>query len=209
MRAILSKYLLLAIPILVLLGYIVVHTKTKEQSPIPPPSPELSLLPTQNPTATPQATATPFKTIKARDIANIPAAHRYSAEIPEDWQVEVVKENESLNLYHPKAAGDSNLEKSQVFIRSFRANSFLTLNTVAVLRRIELTINGRPTVQYTIEKKPEIPPFPLQPAWRNTKHVVTDIRSTDRNPAIFYVIARRPDLDEKLYTHILNSIRFE
>ncbi len=206
MRATLPKYVLLTIPILVLLGYITVNRNTKPQPPAPSQSPEITSLPAQDLTTTSQVTATTFKTIRARDIAEIPAEHRYSVEVPQDWQVEVVKEISALNLYDPNEAGSNNLEKSQVFIRYFSANSFLTLNTVTILERMELTISERQSVQYTIEKKPEIAPFPHQPTWRNTKHVVTDIRSSERNPAIFYVIAQRPGLREEIYTHLLNSI---
>lgn len=147
-----------------------------------------------------------YKRIRAQDIANVPAQYNYSAEIPVNWQVEIVKEAEALNFYDPAAPGATNLDKSQLFIRYFSANSFLTLKTVDILDRQELTIQGRPAVRYMIQKKASVPAFAHQPEWRNEKHVVTDIRANDTNPSIFYVIAQRPGLSNEIYEHFLNSI---
>ncbi len=169
---------------------------------------------TPRPSATTSAISAPssptpspvYQTIRASDIVSGPAAYNYSVEIPAGWKVEVVKETEALNIYNPLAPGTNNLEKSQIFIRYFKANSFLTLQTVNILERTEMTIQNRPAVRYLIEKKATVANFVNQPSWRSQKHIVTDIRGSDNNPSIFYVVAKRPDLDEQIYQHFFDSL---
>ncbi len=148
-----------------------------------------------------------YKTIRTSELTRVPEQYNYSAEIPKNWEVEIIKEAEAINIYDPDAVGANNLEKSQIFIRFFRASSFLTLTKVNVLERQELTIAGRPAVRYIIEKKASVPDFPNQPSWRNQKHTVTDIRVSDTNPSVFYVVAQRPDLSDAIYAHFFSSIQ--
>ncbi len=169
------------------------------------PPPVTQSTPTSSPTTTPSS-LTAYKTIRATSIANVPARYNYTAEIPKTWEVEIIPEIEAVNLYDPAAEGTTALEKSQIFIRYFEASSFLTLTSVTVLDRQETTIQNRPAVRYTIEKKASEPNFAHQPAWRNQKHVVTDIRVDDKNTSLFYVVAKRPSLSEDVYTHFFNSI---
>ncbi|PIS04733.1 MAG: hypothetical protein COT81_04925 [Candidatus Buchananbacteria bacterium CG10_big_fil_rev_8_21_14_0_10_42_9] len=84
----------------------------------------------------------------------------------------------------------------------------MTLSTVTIFERTETEINGRPAVVYDIEKKPGVVNFPHQPKWRNERHNVTDIRSTDSNPTIFYVFGQRPKLDQVMIDKILGSVEF-
>lgn len=147
------------------------------------------------------------KTLRAEDIPNSHADFKFSATIPAAWQVEAVTTIDSINIFDPAFSGNSNLEKSQIFIRKFSANSFLTLSTVKIHERTELTIDNRPAVRYDIEKKSGVPDFASQPFWRNTRHIVTDVRVTDDNPSVFYVIAKRPDLDDKIYQQFLDSLQ--
>lgn len=145
--------------------------------------------------------------ITARDIDGVVDEFEFQAEVPRDWQVEAVKGTEAINIFNANATGDNNLEKSQIFIRYFRANDFLTLPTVDVLERSQATVNDRPAVRYVIEKKKGVANFTNQPGWRSQKHIVTDVRVSDANPSIFYVIAKRPDLDDKIYNEFLASFQ--
>lgn len=147
------------------------------------------------------------KTIDAHEIPDAASKFAFSAEIPEAWQAESVSVIEAISLYDPVVAGASNLEKSQIFIRYFTANDFLTLGSVTIHSRDSLTIGGRPAVRYDIEKKPGVANFSSQPAWRNGRHIVTDIRTSSQNPSIFYVIAKRPDLDSETYESFLQSLQ--
>lgn len=131
----------------------------------------------------------------------------FDLSMPLGWRAESISAVEAISLYDPQAAGESDLEKSQIFIRYFRANKFLTLDTVTIHSRQELIVGGRPAVRYDIEKKPAAPTFPSQPSWRNKRHLVTDIRLSDASPSIFYVIASRPDLDPAIYQAILDSLK--
>lgn len=147
-----------------------------------------------------------YKAIAARRVPGAAAAFAFTASIPPSWEIEAVPHIEALNIYDPAATGEGTLEKSQIFIRFFRANTFLTLSTVTVLERTPETVNGRPAVTYVIEKKPGIPDFPGQPSWRNRRHRVTDVRVTDQNPSVFYVFAKRPDLPDSIFTEFLASL---
>lgn len=148
------------------------------------------------------------KSFSTADLPNRDPAFDFSASIPPEWAVEYVAGSQAVNLYDPNAAGEGNLQKSKIFIKYFRASSFLTLQTVDIKSRTETTINGRPAVTYVIEKKAGVADFPSQPSWRNTEHRVTDIRSTDASPTVFYVFAKAPDVSDELFDTFLASVMF-
>lgn len=148
------------------------------------------------------------KTFYSKGLPGIDQNFNFSAEIPTNWEVEYVPASESINIYDSTSPEQETLEKSQIFIKYFKASQFLTLQTVTIHERTETQINSRPTVIYDIEKKASVADFPSQPLWRNQRHIVTDIRSTDNNPTIFYVFAKRPDLDQKIFDDFINSTRF-
>lgn len=149
----------------------------------------------------------PTKLVDTANIEGAASAFRFIAQIPGSWEVQVVPEIEALSFFEPSAGGEENLEKSQIFVRYFEASSFLTLSTVDILEQEDLTINTRPAVRYLIQKKSGLADFPSQPQWRNEEHTVTDIRVSDTNPSIFYVVAKRPDLDDQIYQEFLDSIQ--
>ena len=159
------------------------------------------------PKVTEPKTTKTTKTIAAQDIKGAASEFTFSAEIPETWQTESVPAIESILFYDPAVSGTNNLEKSQIFIRHFSSNDFLTLSTVTIHSRESLTINNHPAIRYEIEKKTSVADFPSQPSWRSERHIVTDIRVSDRNPSIFYVIAKRPDLSEETYENFLQSLQ--
>ncbi len=134
--------------------------------------------------------------------------YRFSAEIPQHWGVERVKQIDALNLYDPTVAGKTPREQSQVFIRFFRANRFLTLPTVTIHQRIKTKIGDHDAVRYEIEKKSGVINFPQQPSWRNARHRLIDIRLTRSSPSFFYVIAANPRLDETIFENLIDSLRF-
>lgn len=148
------------------------------------------------------------KTFYFKDIPNVDQNFNFSAEIPTNWEVEYIPASQSINIYDPASPAEQTLEKSQIFIKYFKASQFLTLQTVTIHERTETAINTRPTVIYDIEKKAGVANFPSQPIWRNQRHIVTDIRETDDNPTIFYVFAKRPDLDQKTFDDFINSVTF-
>ncbi|MEX2144849.1 MAG: hypothetical protein WD712_00505 [Candidatus Spechtbacterales bacterium] len=149
------------------------------------------------------------KTITADSIFGAAAQFHFSASVPSNWQTEAVTQIGALNFYDPATPADSDLEKSQIFMRYFEAGTFLTLTTVDILERTETQINARPAVRYVIKKKAGVPDFSNQPAWRNGEHVVTDIRVSDDDPSVFLVIAKNPALDSGIYARFLESIQFE
>ncbi|MBI4032246.1 M23 family metallopeptidase [Candidatus Berkelbacteria bacterium] len=193
--------------ILILIGGVTVVGLAIWQALQDKPAPEQ---PTSSSTTTSQSAPgeTPtFARLYASQIADVAAPFTFSLEIPTGWQAEAVREIEAISIYDPGAAGDSNLEKSQLFIRHFEANAFLTLQTVTIHDRDETTVDGRPAVRYEIEKKSGVTDFPSQPSWRNQRHIVTDVRVTDDNPSTFYVIAKRPDLADTTYQQLLDSLK--
>lgn len=147
------------------------------------------------------------KTINAQDMKEVADVFQLSFDIPSDWEIEYVSQIESINIYNPSSPEQDIRDKSQIFIRYFKANDFLTLATVNVFDRVNTTIANRPAVIYDIEKKTTTVNFPNQPWWRNQRHFVTDVRETDANPTTFYVIGRRPDLNQAIWDEFLNSLK--
>ncbi|TSC58448.1 MAG: Uncharacterized protein Greene041619_672 [Candidatus Peregrinibacteria bacterium Greene0416_19] len=142
------------------------------------------------------------------DFASFHPSFRFSAQIPDAWEVEFVPQITALNLYDSAASGGSAREQSQIFIRQFEADRFLTLSTVEILQRQEATVNGHPAVRYEIRKKNGVADFPHQPRWRNTQHRLTDVRLSRTSPSLFYVFASRPELPRTTFDTFLNSLRF-
>lgn len=204
-----NKLIIIAVVAILVIGGIVIFSRgQKKQSPIKPTETEVSESQVETKTETPaQQSQSKTKTLKAADIANAHADYKFSATLPEKWQAQAVTAVDSINIFDSAATGDSDLEKSQIFIRKFSANSFLTLSTVTIYSRPELTVNNRPAVRYDIEKKSGVANFSGQPSWRNKRHIVTDVRVSDASPSVFYVIAKRPDLDDATYQQFLDSLQ--
>lgn len=128
--------------------------------------------------------------------------------IPQEWQVEYIPEALAINFYDPSADGSSSLEQSQIFVKYFEASRFLTLSTVTIHSQENLTINERSTVRYDIQKKSGVANFANQPTWRSSRHYVTDIKSSDASPTLFYVFGQNPDLDDVTFFDVLDSVGF-
>jgi len=135
-------------------------------------------------------------------------SYRFGGFINENWEVEYIEDIDSINVYNPSIEADSNLEKSQFFIRNFSARSFLTLSTVHILEKSERIVQGKDAVNYTIEKKSGVRDFASQPSWRNQKHNLTDIRYSTQNPSLFFVFSYNPDLDKDVFEAFLTSLIF-
>lgn len=144
--------------------------------------------------------------VYAKDITGAAPQFTFQANMPASWKAESIPSIEAISLYDPSDSGDTSLDKSQIFIRYFTASDFLTLSTVTIHSQEPLTVVGRPAVRYDISKKIGVPNFANQPLWRNERHVVTDIRVFDSNPSVFYVIAKRPGLEQEVYEAFLESL---
>lgn len=148
------------------------------------------------------------KTFTTDELGESVLPMNFATTIPEAWQVKYIPGALAINFYDPAAAGASPLEQSQVFVKYFEASQFLTLQTVTIHAQEDLTINDRPTVRYDIEKKSGVANFANQPTWRSARHYVTDIRSSDASPTLFYVFGQNPDLDDETFFNVLESITF-
>lgn len=180
--------------------------KTGEQASSPTSQQPASPNAQQGTPPTSVAKDTQLETVDTKTIASAAKVFDFCVTVPENWQTEAVPQIESLNFYDPAAEGSTNLDRSQVFVRHFRANSFQTLSTVTIHSRNETTVAGRPAVAYEIEKKQGVTNFPNQPSWRSERHFVTDVRVADTNPSIFLVFGKRPDLPEKTFDQLLSSL---
>lgn len=130
------------------------------------------------------------------EFSELSDKYRFSSELPDNLKSEYIRAVEAINI------------SSQIFIRYFEANEFLTLSTVNILSRQETTVNGHQAVKYEIEKKAGVPDFPNQPSWRNQRHKLIDIRLTRNNPSIFYVIAYNSQFSEKEFNNFIESLVF-
>ncbi|QQS23096.1 hypothetical protein IPM19_00815 [bacterium] len=146
---------------------------------------------------------------KTINFSSYNSIYKFTGLIPADWEIEYIQANESINIYDPKMASPDNLEKSQIFIRHFRASSFLTLTTVDILKREQLTVGSHAAVMYEIKKKTNVPNFPNQPLWRSGQHTLIDIRYSADNPSEFYVIAKNPSLDPVTFDVFIDKLKFE
>ena len=137
--------------------------------------------------------------------------------MPSNWDVEYIPSIESLNLYKTNGPGTAR-DRSQILIRYFDANKFLTLSSVNVFSAEDYTVGaGCPTCEisgyresyvgkrYDIEKKSGVADFSDQPSWRNERHVVTDFREKEGFTR-YYVVAANPELDKQVYEDFLASI---
>lgn len=147
-------------------------------------------------------------TQKTVDFSQLQSIYALTGTIPSTWKVEYIKTIEAINIFNPDLPGTT-LEQSQIFIRYFTANKFLTLSTVNILQREELNILGHSAIKYEIKKKDGVANFANQPIWRNQQHIVVDIRSTDNNPTTFYVFAKNPNLPEETFNTFLNNLQFK
>ena len=141
-------------------------------------------------------------------FSNPDPRYRFSGVLPDGFEYAYVDENESINIYLPDEEPIGHLDKSQIFIRFFQANQFLTLNTVTIHNKKETSIQGHDAVIYDIEKKNDVAKFPNQPFWRNERHTVTDIKFSEQNPTYFYVFAKHPDLQQEIFDEFLNNLEF-
>lgn len=129
-----------------------------------------------------------------------------SFKYPAGWRIEYVPQINALNLFTLAGAGAAR-ERSQIFLRWFDANDFLTLSTVDILDQQEGETAGRRSITYTIKKRASEADFVDQPAWRNGEHRVTDIKSGSGFTR-FYVVAQNPQLSNEEFQQFLNSIQF-
>jgi murein DD-endopeptidase MepM/ murein hydrolase activator NlpD len=131
--------------------------------------------------------------------------------LPRGWDVEYVPSIDALNVYDASGSGSAR-ERSQIFIRYFDANDFLTLSTVNVLSEESRWVGGTEGIylakRYEIEKRSGVPDFQDQPAWRNVRHIVTDVRA-EEGFSRFYVIAKNPELDDETYELFLKLFLIE
>ncbi len=142
------------------------------------------------------------------DFSQFHPSFRFTADIPVSWEVEFVPEILALSIFDPMTEAETTREQSQIFIRSFEANAFLTLSTVNILSREAVMVGSHDAVHYEIEKKAGVAPFQHQPSWRSGRHWLVDVRLTAANPSVFYVFASRPSLDPAMFENFLQSLRF-
>ena len=164
--------------------------------------------PSPNSTSVSTETAN-INTTKSVNFWEVNLDYKFTANIANEWQVENIAAIDSINIYDPSSPAINNLDKSQIFIRQFSANDFLTLNTVNVLNREQTKVDNHRAVQYEIQKKDGVADFPNQPNWRNGKHKLIDVRYNDNNPSIFYVISYNPVLPTEQFEKFITSLKFQ
>src|SRR3990167_9709737 len=142
------------------------------------------------------------------DFSEYNSDYQFKALIPPSYQVEYVAQLESINIYDQAAKGDAPRDQSQIFIRKFSANAFLTLNTVDIFSREERMVGRHKAVLYDIQKKQSVSDFPDQPKWRNARHKVLDIRYTEVNPSVFFVFAYNPAFGDAEFQRFIDSLIF-
>lgn len=146
--------------------------------------------------------------VKSIDFSKINSEFLFSAEVNNEFEAEYISQLRAINVYNPGLPDGNNMEKSQIYITFFRANRFLTLDSVEITQREPMVVKGREAILYEITKKSSIPDFLGQPSWRNLKHKALDVRFTKTNPSYFYAFAYNPDLPENVFNDFINSLAF-
>lgn len=177
------------------------------------PLPETSPAPHDPPGALPIVETNPIadvsaiKIFSAQAVAGVSSAYDFSLYLPDGWRAEAIRANESINIYDPASSGDVTLEKSQIFIRYFRASNFQTLQSMQIRSKVETSVASLAAMDYIVQKKAGYADFRSQPSWRsNAEHRVVDVRTSAENPAVFLVFARRPDLPDDIFKAILETV---
>ena len=142
------------------------------------------------------------------DFSNFNPKFRFSATVPSEWLVEYIPQIAAVNIYNPNASAGTALDKSEIFIRYFESDGFLTLATVDFYGKTAATIMGHDAMRYEIQKKSGVPDYAYQPGWRGKRHKLTDIRFSKSSPSLFYVFAYDPALSEAKYNNFINSVEF-
>jgi len=148
------------------------------------------------------------KSSKSVDFTEVDSRFGFSSQIPSEFKAEYLPSLRAINIYDPSLPGTGNIEKSQLYITYFNANSFLTLNTVDIIGAEKMTVLGKEAILYTIAKKLNVPDFLGQPSWRNLAHKALDIRVSTENPSIFYSFAYKQNLGKKSFDNFINSLTF-
>lgn len=160
-----------------------------------------------------QATNKSFGEYKRVEFGNYGTSLLFSGLILTTWEVENITDESSpttqINIYDPLLSGSDSLEKSQIFIKSFEADSFLTLRTVNVLSKEETLVHNHPAVKYEIVKKDNVPQFKNQPSWRSKRHKLIDIKYNPYSMrSTFYVFSYNPALKEDIFMNFIDSLTF-
>ncbi len=142
------------------------------------------------------------------DFSDINPEFLFSAQIPVSLKLEYLPKRKAINIYNSALTGKDNLEKSQMYVSFFKANKFLTLNTVKITKQDKMTVQGHDAILYEITKKDGVPDFYGQPIWRNFKHEALDIRLSSESPTYFYSFAKNPSMDQKVFDDFVNSLIF-
>jgi hypothetical protein len=143
------------------------------------------------------------------EFSELNSSYKFSGKVDNKWKVEYVAASDSINIFDPTIEAESSLEQSQIFIRYFRANDFLTLTTVDILSKEATEVSGHPAVRYEIKKKAGVANFTNQPLWRSGQHKLIDIRHSETNPSIFYVFAYNPVLPSSVFEEFISSLEFQ
>ena len=146
--------------------------------------------------------------VKLLDFSKINSEFSFSAKIPKKFEAEYIPQLKAINIYNPSLDGQTNTEKSQIYITIFRADRFLTLHTVEITQQDKIFVSGKEAILYEITKKENTPNFTGQPVWRNFKHRAIDVRNSKDNPSYFYSFAQNPNLSQKIFDEFINSLIF-
>jgi len=146
--------------------------------------------------------------LKLIDFSKFNSSFQFSGAIPRDFDIEYIPQLKAISIYDSTLPGESIREKSQIYITYFEADRFLTLSTVDILQREEISVKGHDAIFYEIAKKPGVADFPQQPSWRNRQHKALDIRLTKSSPSLFYPLAYNPDLSEEIFNNFIDSLEF-
>lgn len=154
----------------------------------------------------PTNTVTNLIDFSIADLPDRDPAFSFNVSIPKTWRAEYVPAAKAINLYDSQAGGKSNLERSMIFITYYSAEEFTAPLNMDIKSQSEATINKLATKTYIVQKNSDRKKIVGQPAWLDLEHRITDIRTTDAKPTIFYSLAIAPGLSDAQLSTFLASL---
>lgn len=140
------------------------------------------------------------------DLPDRDPVFSFNVSIPKTWRAEYVPAAKAINLYDSQVGGNSNLDRSMIFITYYSAETFTAPLNMDIKSQSEATISKLAVKTYIIQKNSDRKKFAGQPAWLDLEHRITDIRTTDAKPTIFYSLAIAPGLSDAQFSTFLASL---
>jgi murein DD-endopeptidase MepM/ murein hydrolase activator NlpD len=149
------------------------------------------------------ATKSTVKLFSAATIVGSESVFDFSMYIPDSWTVSFDRKYDSLSFIDGAATSNNNSDQTLIFVKFYRSGNIYIPPSFKVLSRQDAQVGDQPGIDATVEKKPNYPALPHEPAWRNGKHQFLE---TTGNKAGFYAFARNPMISDSVFHAVMATL---